>query len=520
MKVIALIVVILFASFFYANVTDPDEIVPVLPFLTIEAVHNPSYGGFTPPPGDPIIGILINGDSWAYPLSLLEWHGLVNDVLSDVPIAVTYSFISDSAAVYNRSVDGNALAFDVHKGVYRNNLLLVDDETHSIWSQLDGKAIKGPLTGKMLARIASMRTDWSNWKALHPSSEVLTPPKLDLDYGVHPYGDYKKNDDILFPHQYYDSSLDPKDLVLGIDLNGSYSAYPVSLLSSERVVMDTIDSIEIVIAYANSGAFAYRAGNESFTYLSDSTMQDQNGNSWNMTSGINENSTETLISLQENLIVCYWFAWLDFHPETDLYGFESREITARSWLESAFPWFVGLLVCLFVFSLNEYLDRRARDSSRPPRWIAFRRSILLAILGFVAFSIIAVDSFGNLKLTNQILEIWFAACFLILGIAMVIEWHYLKGYESSKIPIDIASFRENLEGAFALQEIETDLHDPIRLGFVKIDGGFGLVEPRADILFSGDWVFAGDSAGYSAREIAEAKRIVEDSFIAHQQELL
>ncbi|MHA2433620.1 MAG: DUF3179 domain-containing (seleno)protein, partial [Candidatus Thorarchaeota archaeon] len=486
-KVITLIVVILFASFFYAKVTDPNEIVPVFPSLTIEAVHNPSFGGFTPPPGDPVVGIVMNGESRAYPLSLLEWHGVVNDVISDVPIAVTYSFMSDSAAAYNRTVDGRILAFDVHKGVYRNNLPLRDDETRSIWSQLDGKAIKGPLTGTVLTRIPSVRTDWSNWKELHPSTLILEPPG-DLEYGIHPYGDYYRNNEILFPHRFDDPSLDPKELVLGIDLNGSYSAYQVSRLSSERVVIDAVDSMTIVIAYANGAAFVYQAGDRSFTYLSDSTMQDQNSNRWNMTTGISENGTQTVMTLQESSIVCYWFAWLNFHPETDLYGFESRTITERSWLESAFPWIVGLLLCLFVFSLNEYSDRRMRDSSRPTRWIAFRKSILFAVIAFIAFSIVAWDSLGNLKLTNQMLEFLFATCFLILGIAMVLEWHFLKGYESSKVPIDISSFKENLEGVLTFQEIETDIHGPIRLGFTKTDGGFRLAEPRADILFSANWV--------------------------------
>ena len=48
-KVIALIVVILFGSFLVSKVSDPEEIVPVLPPWDIEAVSDPPIGTLTWP---------------------------------------------------------------------------------------------------------------------------------------------------------------------------------------------------------------------------------------------------------------------------------------------------------------------------------------------------------------------------------------------------------------------------------------------------------------------------------------
>lgn len=518
-KVISLIVIILFASFFYFKVRDPDEIVPVFPPMAIKAVSNPSFENFTPPPGDPIIGIEINNESRAYPISLLEWHGVVNDLISGILIAVTYSFLSDSAVVYSRVLNGRVLTFAVHNGVYKNNLLLLDEETQSLWSQIDGKAIKGVLTGRVLTRIPSVRTDWSNWETLHPSTLILEPPS-NIQYGIHPYGNYKRNDDVLFPHQFDDPSLRPKDSVLGIDLNGTYSAYPISRLSNERVVMDVVDSTRIVVTYAHGAAFVYVADDRSFTYISDSTMEDQYTNRWNMTTGISENGNQSLTSLQANSTVSYWFAWLNFHPRTKLYGYESRQLTEISWLELGFPWIVGLLLCLFVILLDRYSGRRMRDSANPPKWIAFRRSILLAILAFLMFLIVMMDSLGNLMVTNIAVEVLFALCFLALGVAMALEWFYLKGYEGARIPIDIHDFRENLRMVFTLQEIENEEREAAQLGLVKTEGGYTLAKPNVDLFFSGNWLFAGNSTGYSAQEIAQTKRIAEMSLTTLQEEEL
>lgn len=518
-KVIALIVVILFASFLFSKVNDPDEVVPVLPPWNIEAVSDPSFRDMPWPSGDPVMGIYIGDESRAYPLSILEWHGVLNDRISGLSIAVTYSFPSDSAAVYDRTLDGRVLTFEVHKGVYKNGLLLRDTETQSMWSQMDGKAIMGPLTGRTLTRIPTVRTSWSDWEALHPTTRVLSPPG-ERNYGIHPYGDYRDNDAILFPYRYKDSSLGVKDLVLGVDLNGSRAAYPLSSISGERIAMDTVGSETVVVAYAYGAAFIYRADNKSFTLISDSTMEDQTAIRWNMTTGRSEDGSLSLESLQANSTVCYWFAWLNMHPKTSLYGFESRDVAERHWTVAALPWTVGLLLSLLVVALDRYSSRWAKDASRPLKWIAYKRSILLAVLAILVFCILTFDSLGNLQIGNTAMEVLFAAVFLLLGAAMVVEWHCLRGYEGTIIPIEMSEFKENLGRVFTMQEIEGEEREAKKLGFVDTEGGFALAEPNAEILFSGNSLFAGSQEGPTAQDITQTKRIVEMSLTVPEEEEL
>ncbi len=74
--------------------------------------------------------------------------------------------------MYARNVDNKELTFDFAEGLVKDNLLIVDRETKSIWSQLDGKAIDGPLKGKPLQLLASMQTTWKHWRELHPKTRV------------------------------------------------------------------------------------------------------------------------------------------------------------------------------------------------------------------------------------------------------------------------------------------------------------------------------------------------------------
>ena len=45
----------------------------------------------TLPENEPVIGLVINGDARAYPLRILIWHEIVNDVVGGVPVAITYA---------------------------------------------------------------------------------------------------------------------------------------------------------------------------------------------------------------------------------------------------------------------------------------------------------------------------------------------------------------------------------------------------------------------------------------------
>jgi hypothetical protein len=518
-KAIALIVVILFGSFFVSRVNDPEEIVPVLPPWGIEAGSDPPIGSMPWPSGNPVLGVEIGTESRAYLLSLLEWHGVLNDRMSGQQIAVTYSVLSDSAAVYDRVMNDTVLTFEVHLGVYRNGLVLRDEQTGSLWSQMDGRALMGPLQGRVLTRIGAVRTTWSNWEALHPTTRVLLPPG-ERDYGIHLYGDYSSTDDILFPYRYEDASLGAKDPVLGVDLDGHFVAFPLATLSGEKVVMHNVDSDTIVVTYAYGAAVAYDADNMSFSFVSDSTMKDQNEERWNMTTGERESDGHRLLPLQANATVCYWFAWLNMHPETSVYGIESREVLDSSWIVASLPWTVGLLLCLLVVLLDRHQEQTRRDPSRPLRWIVFKRSLLLSALALIASSVLLLDAPRNLQIGNVALQILFASMLLLLGVAMAFEWFHLKGYEGAAIPIDMGEFRDNLQRAFAIQDVAHEELRAKKLGFVDTEGGFALSDPDAELLFHERWLLVGNSEGLAARDAANTRRLVDMSMTMPEDEEL
>ncbi len=69
--------------------------ITVLPKDRIPAILNPILesaedAGVNIAPDEPIIGVEINGDARAYSTFQLSRHEIVNDVVGEIPIAVTW----------------------------------------------------------------------------------------------------------------------------------------------------------------------------------------------------------------------------------------------------------------------------------------------------------------------------------------------------------------------------------------------------------------------------------------------
>lgn len=146
---------------------------------------------------DRVIGVRIDGTARAYPLRVLNWHEVVNDVVSGVPIAVTYHPLCDSIVVFDRRSAGRTLELGTSGLLFESNLLLYDRRADgvpsSLWSQLLAAAVAGPAAerGATLDVLPVSVLRWREWLALHPDTTVLRPDDQLLErYERDPYGNY------------------------------------------------------------------------------------------------------------------------------------------------------------------------------------------------------------------------------------------------------------------------------------------------------------------------------------------
>ena len=113
-----------------------------------------------------VIGVNVAGHAKAYPFSSLSESPVINDEVGGVPLLVTFKSESRSAAVFNRTVNGLALTFEMDNG------RLTDVETGSVWSALTGRALRGELAGMRLTAIPSVTLFWFAWADFYPDTAV------------------------------------------------------------------------------------------------------------------------------------------------------------------------------------------------------------------------------------------------------------------------------------------------------------------------------------------------------------
>ena len=184
---------------------------------------------------DRIIGIAIGGETRAYPLRLMRWHEVVNDIVGGRPIAVTYSPLCDSVAVFSRVVDGAQIELGVSGLLYQSNTLLYDRSAApadtTLWTQLTGRAVAGPdpAGAPSLALEMADLTTWGEWRHKHPDTRIVAPlQELKKLYKRDPYHSYFGSDLLRFP-------VDP--LPASSDLR-----------LKDRIVVMTVDGIDVAFA--------------------------------------------------------------------------------------------------------------------------------------------------------------------------------------------------------------------------------------------------------------------------------
>jgi hypothetical protein len=192
-------------------------------------------------PDDRVIGIVFGGEARAYPLRLMRWHEVVNDVVGGEPIAVTYSPLCDSVAVFSRLAGDEVVELGVSGYLYNSNTLLYDRRlrpaTSPLWSQLDGGVIAAPDPGfssPLELRVAALAT-WEEWRGLHPETRVLAPhPDLKRLYKRDPYHSYFGSDILHFPVRPLPppGGLHLKDRIVVVTVDGHHEVFALRDLAA------------------------------------------------------------------------------------------------------------------------------------------------------------------------------------------------------------------------------------------------------------------------------------------------
>ena len=209
-------------------------------------------------PNEPVIAVVVDGQSRAYPLQILMWHEIVNDTVAGVPVSVTFCPLCYSANVFDRRVDGRTYSFGVSGLLRHSDMVMYDRQTESLWQQISGEAIVGDMTGSQLKRIPAQIISFRQFRSAYKDGLVLSRRTGHRRaYGQNPYVGY---DDIRKrPFMYRgknDRRLRPMEKVVTVSLADREKAYPYSLTRKLRAINDEIAGTALVVFHSDGAASA------------------------------------------------------------------------------------------------------------------------------------------------------------------------------------------------------------------------------------------------------------------------
>ena len=185
--------------------------------------------------------------------------------------------------VYARSLGDTVLTLIVSGKLWRNSLIMMDEETQTLWSHVTGEAMSGPLTGRGLAIVPSVQTTWAEWSAAHPDTRVLKKPE---EISSSRYEGYTKDPDRvgIFRTVWLQKHFAAKTLVHGIVVGSSAIAVADTSLGAKGAKDVQVGGQSVTVYRAKDGGVRAhgRKGRE--------------------------------IPVQ----TAFWFAWSTFYPYTEV----------------------------------------------------------------------------------------------------------------------------------------------------------------------------------------------------------
>ncbi len=236
--------------------------------------------------------------------------------------------------MYAREIQGSVHTFGVSGKLIMNALVMYDHQSDTLWSQFLSRGVKGPLANVQLGILPALQTTWRQWLSLHPDTKVLDKRGRYQSDSYESY--YRGGSAGIIGESNKDKRLRGKDLVLGVDLVGAAKAYPFQAMAVQGAINDFFSGQPVLVTFDSlneTGAAFVRSVDGNPLHFQTTTknadgillLRDQEtGSTWQALTGraidgpLAGTALERLPSFYS-----FWFAWSDFHPQTELYSLQT-----------------------------------------------------------------------------------------------------------------------------------------------------------------------------------------------------
>jgi len=245
-----------------------------------------------------------------YPLTFVHQYETVNDTLNNNSFTISFCPITQSTININRNFNNQKLTFRASGILYKENLVMHDNNSDSFWSQMLLKNIKGPFENEAISIFPMIETSWKTAKEYFPSANVFTNNSIvssknnnskkiadnivngEKVFGIINNINIKSTEVFIYQYSQFEN---------GIKLfnNG---------LTNKKIVVGSQD-LEFITAFFNEENYIFEPIQNEFPLV----MSDQFGNEWNAF-GIAVSGPSKGEKLKSaKAFAASWWAWKSFY---------------------------------------------------------------------------------------------------------------------------------------------------------------------------------------------------------------
>jgi hypothetical protein len=258
-----------------------------IPSLDDPSLTDADEGGWYP--DDAIVfGIEVQDEAVAFPRNIMEVHEMVNITIGGRRLGIPYCTLCGSAqAFFTDDVVGTDRPPVLRTSglLSRSNKVMYDLDSQSVFDTFTGDAVSGPLRelGVTLPQTTIVTTTWLDWRTNHPDTSIVAEDGgIGRTYELDPL-DGRDDNGPIFPIGVVDERLGVHEPVLGVAVTDGFVAFPVEATRATLLNGDAVTAGGVTVELDGQGLRATLDGEPIATHQA------------------------------------FWFAWSQFHPDTDLW---------------------------------------------------------------------------------------------------------------------------------------------------------------------------------------------------------
>jgi len=203
---------------------------------------------------EPVFVVSADGQTHIYPVQILTYHEIVNDVVGNTPVTVTYCPLCNSGLTFRREFNGEILDFGTTGRLRLSNLIMYDRQSETWWQQATGEGLVGRYAGFRLELYPMLMMPWERARDRFIHAVVLSQDTGHArPYGNNPYAGYDTSrQPFLYRGPRTPEPFTAMARVLEVVQGGESSVFPYPILAEELVVQRDIGG-EPVVVFWESG---------------------------------------------------------------------------------------------------------------------------------------------------------------------------------------------------------------------------------------------------------------------------